>query len=196
MTYTTFMQAYSHREIDMKTNQDTTGVSGKFISRRLVLKLLSLAPLYWEQACAGLPGALPPSSGSRSILAAILDILIPRDTTPSASDLGLDLSIMSLAEQVPRYPELIEQGLLWFESTCVKSFNKSFTDLQSNTQNRIVEVAFSQPEMTLPRVCIERLRDDTMTLYYHNNVTWKETGIIRPIQPVGYPEHNEPPKEF
>ncbi|MFT7300640.1 MAG: hypothetical protein ACI89Z_001101 [Porticoccus sp.] len=162
------------------------------------MKLLALAPLCWNQTRAESSSTKPLLSSSRSIsiLDAILDVLIPRDLTPSATDLDLGQSIVDIAAQIPRYPELIEQGLKWFESTSTKSFHKPFSSLPLDTQIQIVDVAFKQPEMTLPRVFIERLRDDAMTLYYHNSAAWEGMDIDRPIQPIGYPKHDKPPKKL
>ncbi|MGI9280533.1 MAG: gluconate 2-dehydrogenase subunit 3 family protein [Endozoicomonas sp.] len=135
---------------------------------------------------------LPPPK----ILPSILDVLIPRDQTPSATDLDLDRSITEIAAQIPNYPELLQQGTQWFENTSIQSFNASFPDLIIHSQELIVEASFKQPEMTLPRVFIERLRDDVMTLYYHNSASWGGMEIDRPIQPIGYPEHEEPPEKL
>ncbi|WP_062269525.1 gluconate 2-dehydrogenase subunit 3 family protein [Endozoicomonas arenosclerae] len=170
--------------------QDHSTHSHNRISRRLVLKLLALAPLCWEQTYAQLnnPEPVPPG-----VLPSVLDVLIPGDSTPGATDLKIEESLLDTASQIPRYPELIQQGTQWFNTTSLRSFYKPFPELAPNAQIRIVEAAFNQPEMTLPRVFIERIREDAMTLYYHNSASWTGMDINRPIQPLGYPDHEEPP---
>lgn len=180
----------------MNIKQPSDRTSHNLFSRRQLLKLIAVAPLYWQQAYAGALDFQSSPSNNRRLLAVTLDILIPRDITPSATDLKLDVAIMSLADQVSRYPELLEQGLGWLESTSIRSFNKAFLELQLKHQNLIVDAAFNQPDMTLPKVFIERLRDDVMTLYYHHNAAWKGMAIEQPIQPTGYPKHDKSPEEL
>lgn len=164
--------------------------------RRLVLKLLSMAPFAAVSASSVHSSAqiAVDVSTINPSLPKLLDVLIPRDVSPSASDLHLHHELMDVAHAIPNYPYMIDAGLSWLEQSALMSFNRDFLYLTANQKERLIDAAFRQPAQTLPKVFVERVRDDSMSLYYEHPSVLLSLGINGPIQPRGYPGHARYPE--
>ncbi len=123
---------------------------------------------------------------------AILDILIPGDISPSATDVKIDSILLHVSSKIDNYPDLIKQGTTWFNITAMKSFNQAYIELSTDLKTKIIEVAFKQANMTLPKVFIECIRDDAMTAYYQIEASWSGMLLAQPIQTQGYPQYDKP----
>jgi hypothetical protein len=162
------------------------------LSRRLLLKFATLSPLTWMPIYTEHTIANNNVEITKKIMSSILDILIPRDISPSATDVKLDSILLHVSSKIDNYPDLIKQGTSWFNITALKSFNQTYIELPTHLKTKIIEVAFEQANMTLPKVFIERIRDDAMTAYYQIEASWSGMLLEQPIQPWGYPQHDKP----
>lgn len=160
------------------------------LTRRRVLRQLATVPIW-----ASMPVSAFASTGNvvQDMVAAVLDLIIPPDSTPAASELGVHLSLLGVAQNVPNYPELISQGLGWLEQMARENGHNGFLEMPPEQQEALLTTAFSAPLQTLPRVFAQRLRDDAMTLYYSNPRAFVGLGFDGPIQPTGYPDFDKAP---
>lgn len=127
------------------------------------------------------------------MLAAVLDLIIPQDETPSASALDVHLSLLALSKTIPSYPDLILQGLGWMEQNARQAGFAGFLAMPPAEQETLMTAAFAAPAQSLPQVFAQRLRDDAMTIYYRDPRALVGLGIDGPIQPAGYPDHDKAP---
>lgn len=156
--------------------------------RRLTLKLLGSIPFFSPEISAATKNILNSHQASHT-LSYIIDVIIPRDATPSASDLQLHEHLFDLGNNIPNYTNLLMAGTQWIEQSAQLSFNTSFRKASNRQQHRLIEAAFSQAPRSLANVFINRVRNDVMALYYEHPSAWQELPINGPIQPLGYPEH-------
>ncbi len=159
-------------------------------ARRILLQAAWTSPVWLrmpEAAAARMAG------DGADVLPSLLDVLIPADETPSASQLGIPAKILALAERVPNYSVMLSEGARWLNQLASQSHGRPFLMLKVPEQDSILEKAFTSPVGTLPYVYLHRIREDSMRLYYQDPRSWRGTGISRPLQPLGYPLHDRPP---
>lgn len=141
-------------------------------------------------------GATPVDAQSRdmvAMMAAIVDLIIPRDATPSASDIGVHHRILEAAKEIPNYPQLLAEGLGFIERNAQIGFNASFLELATGAQTEIMAAGFEAPPLSLPFVFADRIRADTLKQYYQDARSWTGMGFDQPIQPMGYPDFQAAP---
>lgn len=127
------------------------------------------------------------------LLGAVADLIVPRDTSPSASDIGVHHRLLAQARTIPNYPRLLSEGLGWMEQQARSIHGAPFPQLPVDAQEQILSAAFEAPHQTLPRVFAERIRADVLSAYYRDARGWAGTGFEQPIQPMGYPDFQDPP---
>lgn len=160
--------------------------------RRLILKLIGLLPISW--ATLGSTSIRVSDNSEEEILfylKLITDELIPRDSTPSASDLNVHEELLMAANEVTNYPELIKSGITWLRNSSYMSFNRDLSEINTSQRQKLLKAAFQQPDRTLPKVFCDRLLEDCMQLYYEQPESWQGLPINQPIQPMGYPDHSD-----
>ena len=128
------------------------------------------------------------------LLPAFVETLIPADSTPSATQLGLDQPLIRHAQTIENYTRLLELGCEWLESTSTTLHRSSFDRLKPPQREAIVTLAETSPENSIPRIFFERVRYDLMGLYYASPASWDGLGISSPPQPQGYLNFTQPPK--
>ena len=125
-------------------------------------------------------------------LPAFLDTLIPADSTPSASQLGLDQALIQHATRIENYTRLLELGCEWLDKTSVDLHGANFDGLAQAQRESVVTLAEAGPDSTIPNMFFERVWFDLLGLYYASPASWD--GLISsPPQPVGYPDYTRPP---
>ncbi|MZR14261.1 gluconate 2-dehydrogenase subunit 3 family protein [Maritimibacter sp. DP07] len=154
-------------------------------SRRAVNIGMLLAPIWIGVT------SRPSTADARTndTLRAMVETIVPADETPSAADIGIHQQIQAMALDIQNYELMIAEGTAWLD----RAANGSFANLALPDRNRVLEAAFSQPPQSLPQVFATRIRNDTLTLYYRDRRAWPGLGIASPIQPDGYPDHDEKP---
>ncbi len=124
----------------------------------------------------------------------MVDSLIPADDySPSGSELQINANILSISNNVPNYPLMIDLGTEWLEQNSINLFAKSFTDISDENKNEVLRLAHASPPETLPNVFLTRIRNDAMTLYYAHPQIWPTLGFDGPIQPNGFTDFQEEP---
>jgi hypothetical protein len=132
--------------------------------------------------------------GSLASLPVFLDTLIPADSTPSATQLGLNKALVQHAEKIENYTRLLELGCQWLDETSMKLHGARFDGLSQTRMTAIVTLAEASPDKSIPRLFFERVRFDLMGLYYAMPASWNGLGITSPPQPNGYMDFAQPLK--
>ncbi|MEY4981992.1 MAG: hypothetical protein RIR62_258 [Pseudomonadota bacterium] len=164
-------------------------VSSSRISRRVFAQGLGAVPM----AVFGATEVQAQSRVVAELLAAVADLIVPRDRSPSASDLDVHHRILAQARTIPNYPRLLSEGLGWLEQQARGRHGAPFLQLPAEVQARILTAAFAAQPQTLPRVFADRMRADVLATYYRDARAWAGTGFEQPIQPMGYPDFQDPP---
>jgi hypothetical protein len=129
-------------------------------------------------------------------LPAFLDTLIPADATPSATQLGLQPTLLRHAEGIENYTRLIELGCEWLDTTSASLHRVTFDVASPPRRESVVTFAEASPENSIPRMFFERVRFDLFGLYYASPASWKGLGLSAPPQPRGYFDYAKlPPKQ-
>lgn len=165
----------------------------EFIRRGLESAVLLYCAVELPIACAA--ETRNPSPRNRlEPLPAFVDTLIPADSTPSATQLGLDRALARHAETIENYTRLLELGCDWLDTTATTLHGTSFDRLKPPQREAIVTLAESSPENSIPRIFFERIRFDLMGLYYASPASWAGLGISAPPQPAGHPDFAQAPR--
>lgn len=163
----------------------------EFIKRGLESAVLLYCAVELPTAYATQP---KPLRGGLDVLPAFVDTLIPADSTPSATQLGLDQALTHHAQAIENYTRLLELGCEWLASTSTTLHHSSFERLKPSQREAIVTLAETSPENSIPRMFFERVRFDLMGLYYSSPASWEGLGISSPPQPNGYPDFTQSPR--
>lgn len=134
------------------------------------------------------------AAAERRIFRSYIDTLIPADTTPSASQLGLDNQLIQHARGIENYPELIALGCQWLKSQSLASFRAGFEQLPEARREKIVRLAENSAHASIPRQFFERVKSDLFGFYYAHPASWVGLQLASPPQPAGYPDYIARPK--
>lgn len=130
---------------------------------------------------------------TRALMSAVLDTLIPRDITPSATDLGVDKAIeQGPGAQVP-YRDKTIAGLLWCDEQARAMFGRGFVELSEVDRDAVLQAALVVPTNPMPQRFVLSLRDDAFLHYYAHPDAWKGLAYEGPPQPQGYPSYYKAP---
>lgn len=128
-------------------------------------------------------------------LPAFLDTLVPADSTPSATRLGLEQALLRHAAGIVNYTRLIELGCEWLDTTSTLLHRAPFDKATLSQRESVVTLAETSPENAIPRMFFERVRFDLMGLYYASPASWKGLGLSSAPQPRGYMDFAKPPQK-
>lgn len=160
------------------------------LSKRGFLKRGATLPVSWTLATPVWTQAQSKSDPS-GILADLLDVLIPKDISPSATELQVHVKIWKQARSIKNYDAMLRQGIAWLDQQAqLKGSSSGFLGLSLTQKNQCVAIALKSSPMTLPRVFMERLMEDAFRFYYTQLEAYKHIKDMKPIQPVGYPKHH------
>ncbi len=162
----------------------------KFLSR--LIQSSSLIPLFSHVPLAF--SANSEVSSSLTALPRFLDTLLPADSTPSATQLGVDKTLVAHAKKITNYSQLLAIGCRWLDKQSKFVYGKNFSELSDEEAYQVV----TQLEQTEPSsneyLFFDRIKSDSFTFYYAHPASWQDLGIASPPQPLGYPGHNTPPR--
>ncbi len=172
-------------------------------SRRTFLTTLAawgITSVVWfpisHRARAGILGALPIATEERvpqATLVAVLDTLIPEDTTPGAEAVGLLDEFIAIALRDPAFRRLMVDGCRWLDTRAGARFDTRFAELDEPNREQIVEEAASAPVGSMPREFFQAVWDEAIFHYYADPRAWPGLGFAAPPQPLGYPGHADAP---
>jgi len=160
------------------------------LTRRLILKQTIAAPVWSLFANDATAAPLNFGQDWRDVIIVLLDILIPEDTTPSASQLGVHKDIFAHSKTINNYQLMLQKGAEWLNVNSLKLGRRTgFVSATFQTQEKLIDAALHSQAQSLPRVFIERVLQDAYMFYYQKQEAYSDIAGMRPIQPFGYPEH-------
>lgn len=127
-------------------------------------------------------------------LSSFIDTIIPADTTPSASQLGLESKLVNHASKVKDYIPLLDLGCQWLDFQARTLRKVDFKLLGQEVQDRIVRMAEASPQGSIPRQFFDHVRADLFTFYYSHPSVWPSLGLYGSPQPLGYLNYVSSPK--
>ena len=163
------------------------------LSKRGLLKRVASWPVTWTLATPIWTQAQSkPDPGG--ILADLLNVLIPKDISPSATELLVHEKIWEQARSIKNYDAMLRQGVAWLDQQAqLNGSSSGYLGLSFTQKNQCIAIALKNPPMTLPRVFMERLMEDAFRFYYTQVEAYKHIKDMKPIQPLGYPKHHRSP---
>lgn len=163
------------------------------LSKRVLLKRGVTWPVTWTLANPMWAQA-DSKSDPRVVLSDVLDVLIPKDIAPSATELKVHEKIWQQARTIQNYEAMLRQGVSWLDQQAqVNGVSSGYMGLSMAQKNQCIATALNNPPMTLPRVFMERLMEDAFRLYYTQLEAYKYIKNMTPIQPLGFPKHHRAP---
>lgn len=163
--------------------------NSKVEARRALLKGVAAVP-FWL-----IDGDLHASSAAsngkwQQTLKILLDEIIPADEAPSATQLNVHNDILNEAVNIPNYNLMLIEGVSWLNEYSIKVIGgNSFEGISASKRIEVITFAFASPLGTLPRVFVDRIRQDAFRLYYQKQLAYSSILSMRPIQPFGYPDY-------
>lgn len=148
-------------------------------------------PLY-NRLSAWLPVAAIDHEQS-SNLRHLIDRLIPADSSPSGSMLGVDSAILQRAAQDKNYRRLLLRGLDWISRQAEQDYQRAFYQLAPSQQDSLLALAEQSSVDSDPRQFFERLRWDSFSHYYAQTDSWSGLCSAGAPQPRGHPDMASPP---
>lgn len=162
------------------------------LTRRNFFKLISagiaMIGVYWIWGWR-----IGPSETTKKTLPAFLDTLIPRDESPSATDLTVDQKLLQKLNKNKRYQKLVDHGCNWLEEYSQKELQQSFNQLSEEQRISIVSLLAKQKTGTDLRRFFDRIRTDAFQFYYSDAGSWQGLGIDLPPQPLGFEDYDRAP---
>lgn len=167
--------------------------SEAFRTKRGLLKGGAIWPITWTLS-AGMVLPRLANADVKRLLSDLLDVLIPQDISPSATQLKVDVKILEYTKTIPNYEPMIYQGMAWLDQQA-RSMGVAvgFVGLSPEQKNQTIAHALKQPQLTLPKVFMQRLMEDAFRLYYSHPSAYRVVKSMQPLQPMGYPKHHLPP---
>ena len=127
---------------------------------------------------------------------AYIDTLLPADEySQSASALGVDTEMLTVANENEAYKRLIYRGCEWLNAAAKYEGNRGgkFATLTEQARIKIVEVAESTGEGKAgPARFVGATLQHANQIYYSKPEVWKSLGYDGPPQPYGFPDYQQP----
>jgi hypothetical protein len=124
----------------------------------------------------------------------LLDTLIPRDESPSATELGVDRALLEEFEEQSVLREFTRLGCDWLEREANRVGAVSFAELPEEQRISVVAALESAPANSLQYRFFHRIRYRAFFHYYGQPETWKSLAYDGPPQPNGFPSFRQPPR--
>lgn len=166
------------------------------LTRRQLLKhaLIACLPVWLLPARAARQEKEKPAQGLAVTLGVYLDVLIPADETPAASQLGVDREILDKGRKDARYQRVLELGVAWLDRQATEVGGKDFVSLGDSDRVSVVSRAAGAGEDSLENIFFSITHADALLFYYARPEGWQGIpGYHGPPQPLGYMDHHRPP---
>jgi Gluconate 2-dehydrogenase subunit 3 len=136
----------------------------------------------------------PVTDLERAMIARIVDLLVPRDETPGAVDLGVHRRVISELEGNRTLAKLYAEALLDLDRDARAKHGADFLALDTARQESLLQVLSEAPRSMLGGRIFRLLRRDTMRFYYARPEVWPSLGFDGPPQPRGFLDYTDPPR--
>jgi hypothetical protein len=162
---------------------------------RLLLGLAAWLPTGWLLA-ASRPVRTPASRQMVEpppALGTLIDVLLPRDQSPSGTDLDIDQYLWSAAIRHEEQGRLVWLLCAWLDREAISAGATDFRSADEALRNTLVRRASESPPGTMPGAAFRFIQDRAFERYYVDPRSWSSLGYDGPPQPQGFPGHAQPP---
>jgi hypothetical protein len=165
----------------------------KLNRRALVRALVALAAYIPAPLLLATPAGDPGRTVSIRAFGPFLDTLLPQDTTPSATQLGVDQEIVGGMRGSKRRVKILVLGCAWLDKQARALGAGEFALLAAPQREAIVTSAERSAARSLPRVFFATTQQLAFERYYAHTESWQELGYDGPPQPRGFADFAGPP---
>ena len=121
------------------------------------------------------------------LIASVVDTIVPRDETPGALDLGLDLELIERIERNAKSHERVNNLLTVISEAAMQGHRRPFTRLSQSDRESVL-MSILQGENTAPGyIDMHRLRTTIFTWYYRSREVQSSLGYTQPNRYPAYP---------
>jgi hypothetical protein len=160
--------------------------------RQLLKRCLTAALLGWLLPVRA--GKQEPGQTLAATLRVYVDILIPADETPGASQLGVDRDLLKKGRENAVYQRILELGVAWLDRQAREMGGEDFVSLEESARISVVTRAAEAGMVTLEGMFFQGTRIDAFQFYYARPAGWQGiAGYHGPPQPLGYMDQHRPP---
>lgn len=137
-----------------------------------------------------------PAQPSGKTLRAYVDVLIPADETPSASQLGVDREMLAKGRNSVDYRNVLVYATSWLDEQARGRGNRDFVSLDLPARESVVARAAAADRESLENLSFEITRTDAFLYYYARPESWRGITDYRgPPQPLGFMDYYLPPRK-
>lgn len=136
----------------------------------------------------------PITDTERHATARMVDLMVPRDESPGAVDLGVHLAILARIETSRWDGQRLAEACMWLDRQARAAHGRDFLGLDEPLQVALMETLEAEPRESDPARAFRALRHETMSLFYARPESWPGLGIDNPPQPAGYPDYADMPR--
>lgn len=164
----------------------------------IAISILTPLSLWWRSLFAATSTQTSDQDHTYSTLKSYIDVLLPEDETPSASQLGVDIEIIERTTRHPSYNQLLVAGVTWLDKTSDEKFTvPEFVLLSLEQQENIITSMVSARKYSIERLFFEQIRKDSFQFYYAHPESWPGLGFEHSPQPFGFIDYaSEPGKKI
>ena len=137
---------------------------------------------------------LPIMQHEQAMITRIVDLLVPRDETPGALDLGVHRLVISELSDNRTRAKGFAEALLDLDRHALAEHGAEFLELNATLQETLLLTLAAAPRRTPGGRFIRLLRYDTMRHYYARPEVWPSLGFDGPPQPRGFIDYTQPPR--
>ena len=144
------------------------------------------------------PGSavVPDLAACAPTLIRFLDTLLPaHGASPAASELGLAQHMLDAASRQLPYARLMYAGCAWLDEAARAGGSTRFADLDEAACEAIVTAAAQERSGGAMTQFFFYAHRHAMELFYAHPRAWPALEYPGPPQPVGFPDHDRPPRQ-
>lgn len=165
------------------------------INRRFLLKLLAaLGVMLAQRVTLAEQLKQTPSRDSLRALGPLVDTLLPEDSTPAATQLGVDKALIDKARANRKFAEFLTGGCAWLDKAARERGADDFAGLDQAAREAVVTTAEQSSARSFPGAFFRMIRHHAFRHYYAQPASWRGLGYAGPPQPRGFPDHAQAPQ--
>lgn len=134
------------------------------------------------------------ASPEHAVVERIVDLLVPRDATPGALDLGLQRGVIEWVQADATRTKAVAATVRDLDSAARASQGGGFMALDAARQIELLQALAQATRTRIGGHGFVLLREETMAAYYARPEAWPSLGFAGPPQPLGFLDYTDPPR--
>lgn len=134
------------------------------------------------------------ASPLHAVVERIVDLLVPRDATPGALDLGLQRGVIEWVQADAMRAKAVAATVHDLDSAARSSHGGGFMALAAVRQIELLQALAQATRTRIGGYGFVLLREETMAAYYARPEAWPSLGFAGPPQPLGFLDYTDAPR--